>query len=689
MKVMLAVHMLAGFGLQPTSATDYKIVIIADPHVMASSLLTNPSNSDWVTYINGSRKLIDYSQALFDQAVAEIKTLSPDLVLIVGDLTKDGEQLSHNYVKGRLDELNGESNHIKTLVIPGNHDWGTSDAKVYGETTTDAAKYSMAQLASLYANYGFGSTDRESTTLTYACEPITGLVVIGIDSGTNGELSETTLSWVCEKAQAACNAGKQVIAMMHHPLIPHITGGNYFVNTACISDYENVRNSLANAGISVIFTGHFHTSDIAKDWNDDKSRTIYDVTTGSLCSYPCDYRVVTLSEDMSSMSITTSSITSAGNSLTNQAFYYDEDLKEGEQIIIESAKTRLRDSMKKIIEEKLKNTGNGSTAASFAAPKLAGAYIYHAEGDESQSTEAASTLSELQLELWGAKFIGKITDDQYDSYSAIVNSMLQDKSNYGSNREDHTNDRTLAFLANAGDNSTALSTIENKPNATITLSGRTLNKNGYYNTLCLPFSLTATQLAASPLAGYSSLMELDNGTGYEHTTGVENKTLYLNFADATSIDAGKPYIIKWAIDTDNPTITDPIFKDVTITATSPTAVDFTGGKFVGQFSPFEITSDLLNQIIYLGANDKIGYASASGRKLNTMRAHFEVPGVDGGSRLIDNSVINFGDKTTGIIEMKDGKGSEDCFYSIDGHKFSGKPTRKGVFIRNGHKVVIK
>lgn len=664
MKVMLAVLMLAGFGLQPTSATDYKIVVIADPHVMAPSLLTNQSNSDWVTYINGSRKLIDYSQALFDQAVAEIKTLSPDLVLIVGDLTKDGEQLSHDNVKGRLDELNGEPYHIKTLVIPGNHDWGTSDAKVYGETTTDAAKYSMTQLASLYANYGFGNLlSEEDNTLTYACEPIDGLVVIGIDSGTNGVLSDETLNNVCNAAQAACNAGKQVIAMMHHPLIPHITGGDTFVETASISDYENVRNSLANAGISVIFTGHFHTSDIAKDWNDDKSRTLYDVTTGSLCSYPCDYRVVTLNGDMSSMSITTSSITG---------------IEDDETFTADYAKNRLKNYMKNYISPKLESIGITSLYISFGASYLADAYIYHAEGDENNSNYAQLQLSSLNTML----------NDKPD-YQIMANSMLRDISNYGTDRADHTNDRTLAFLANAGDNSTALSTIENKPNATITLSGRTLNKDGHYNTLCLPFSLTATQLATSPLAGYSSLMELDNGTGYEHTTGVENKTLYLNFKDATSIDAGKPYIIKWAIDTDNPTITDPIFKDVTITTTSPTAVGFTGGKFVGQFSPFEITSDLLNQIIYLGANDKIGYASASGRKLNTMRAHFEVPDVDGGSRLIDNSVINFGDKTTGIIEMKDGKGSEDSFYSIDGHKFSGKPTRKGVFIRNGHKVVIK
>lgn len=592
-------------------------------------------------------------------------------MLIVGDLTKDGEQLSHDYVKGRLDELNGEPNHIKTLVIPGNHDWGTSDAKVYGETTTDAAKYSMAQLASLYANYGFGSTDRESTTLTYACEPITGLVVIGIDSGTNGELSNETLSWVCEKAQAACNAGKQVIAMMHHPLIPHITGGNYFVNTACISDYENVRNSLANAGISVIFTGHFHTSDIAKDWNADKSRTIYDVTTGSLCSYPCDYRVVTLSGDMSSMSIITNSITSAGNSLTGEAFSPA------------TAKTRLKSSMEKLIEKKISLINDNQVSY------LADAYIYHAEGNENVNNAAQTHLSSIGnyftvLELFLCK--------------SIATSMLQDKSNYDTDREDQTNDRSLnfsmpfnAFLANNGINESAIENYLNKV-ATITLSGRTLNKNGYYNTLCLPFSLTATQLAASPLAGYSSLMELDpNGSVEGHQTGVDGTTLYLGFKEVVNdpvITAGKPYIIKWAIDTDNPTITDPIFKDVTITATSPTAVDFTGGKFVGQFSPFEITSDLLNQIIYLGANDKIGYASASGRKLNTMRAHFEVPTVSE-ARLIDNSVINFGDKTTGIIEMKDGKGSEDSFYSIDGHKFSGKPTRKGVFIRNGHKVVIK
>ena len=70
--------------------------------------------------------------------------------------------------------------------------------------------------------------------------------------------------------------------------------------------------------------------------------------------------------------------------------------------------------------------------------------------------------------------------------------------------------------------------------------------DGYWNTLCLPFNVTAEQIAAGDLAG-AVIKELDTEAGsYEHPTGYENGTLYLNFKDATSIEAGKPYLIKWA-----------------------------------------------------------------------------------------------------------------------------------------------
>ena len=55
----------------------------------------------------------------------------------------------------------------------------------------------------------------------------------------------------------------------------------------------------------------------------------------------------------------------------------------------------------------------------------------------------------------------------------------------------------------------------------VTLQGRTLYKDDAWNTLCLPFGLDQTALAASPLAD-CTLMELDLTTAFEgHTTGVD------------------------------------------------------------------------------------------------------------------------------------------------------------------------
>ena len=435
--MLLATVLLASYSFQTASADGHKIVVIADPHVTAASLVTNPNNSEWETCLNSDRKLLDYSLALFEQAVTEITAAKPELVLIVGDLTKDGEEASHNYLKGKLDALKAAG--IQTLVIPGNHDLGTADAKIYGETTTTATIVDKDGFVALYKDYGYDDEVSEfyGNTLTYACEPIEDLVVIGIDTGENGIIRNDVLMWVCDQAIAARAQGKQVVAMMHHPLIPHITGGDAFVETVSVDNYEDVRTCLANACISVIFTGHFHTSDIARDWNEDKSQTIYDVTTGSLSSYPCDYRIVTLNNSLTSMEIGTKSITSAGAPIGG-----------GENFTTDIAKQRLTKSMKSVITAKLNAKGYG-VLANIVADPLTNAYIFHAEGDENKSTgenSAASCLSTLQSSLSLAKTLGSINEAQYAAFSAMLNSILQDKSNYGDEeREDQTSDRQLTI----------------------------------------------------------------------------------------------------------------------------------------------------------------------------------------------------------------------------------------------------
>ena len=72
-----------------------KIVVLSDTHVMAPELLVSDGPA-WQQLLATDRKMLDKSQALFDTMVERLKTeLQPQLLLITGDITKDGELLSH------------------------------------------------------------------------------------------------------------------------------------------------------------------------------------------------------------------------------------------------------------------------------------------------------------------------------------------------------------------------------------------------------------------------------------------------------------------------------------------------------------------------------------------------------------------------------------------------------------------
>ena len=92
----------------------------------------------------------------------------------------------------------------------------------------------------------------------------------------------------------------------------------------------------------------------------------------------------------------------------------------------------------------------------------------------------------------------------------------------------------------------------------VILSGRVFNKNNTWQSITLPFSLSAEELAASPLSG-CTLKELDRDSSYNDT---ENKLVYLYFKDTTAIEAGKPYIIRW---TEGNPVLSPEFENVTLT----------------------------------------------------------------------------------------------------------------------------
>ena len=247
-------------------------------------------------------------------------------------------------------------------------------------------------------------------------------------------------------------------------------------------------------------------------------------------------------------------------------------------------------------------------------------------------------------------------------------------------------------LADDSNNSETLYTYNGKKNASVTLEGRKLFKDGTWNTLCLPFSLTADQIAESPLAG-ADIRTLSSAS-------FNDGTLTLTFTDedaVTSITAGTPYIVKWAVTNPN-YVENPVFNNVTISnANNPVETDVV--DFVGTFSPYDIfTEEKTN--LYLGADNKLYYPAGENLTsftVNAFRAFFQLKnGLTAGEPTapelgIKAFVLNIDDRETGIEEVQ---GSEfrvqaSGWYSIDGRKLEGRPKSKGIYLFEGRKVLIK
>ena len=217
----------------------------------------------------------------------------------------------------------------------------------------------------------------------------------------------------------------------------------------------------------------------------------------------------------------------------------------------------------------------------------------------------------------------------------------------------------------------------------VTLTDRTLYKDGDWNTLCLPFDVT---LKGSPLEG-ATVMKMDG-----EKSSLNNGKLSLSFVDEKEVlTAGTPYIIKWETKGDD--IKDPVFTGVIISSTTPTEVmsNDNNVSFVGQYSPFNIvesgaTGDNegnINEIILLSANNQLGY-SKNPRTLHALRCHFKTYSYEK-ARSFE---IDFGEgETTGIVSISDGRDKmSDGWYDLQGRKLDKQPAKKGLYIQNGKKV---
>ena len=246
-------------------------------------------------------------------------------------------------------------------------------------------------------------------------------------------------------------------------------------------------------------------------------------------------------------------------------------------------------------------------------------------------------------------------------------------------------------LADKADNTSVISS-HNGETVNVVLYGRTLYKDGKWNTLCLPFNLT---ISGSVLDGDNVEVRTLSSTSFNSTTG----TLTLNFTAkgaVTELQAGTPYIIKWSKNNpSDPALTnlvDPVFTCVTISnTTANVSTDYV--DFMGTYEPINFTEDNKSILLVGVVKDDQGqdvstlYWPKNGAHIYAFRGYFQLKnGLTVGD--IQNARMFLGDDdATGIETMYDVRSKmSDVWYTIDGRKLQGTPTKPGLYIYNGRKV---
>ena len=285
-----------------------KIAVVSDIHYMHPSLLgeNGATGLAFQNYVNQDPKMVQFSDPIFREVFAEIKKENPDILLVPGDITKDGEKISHQAMAQFFTQL--RCGGIKVYVMPGNHDINNAKAKEYiGDKDYPVEMTSKADFESIYANFGYNTAiAKDPNSLSYITQLQPNLRLIAIDASkyeeygpsgdvAAGRIKPSTLEWILAQMAQAKQQHQTVFAMMHHNLIEHYAGQTQLDPGYVVDDWQHVANTLMDAGLKIIFTGHYHANDISSyAYN---GNTLFDIQTGSLVTAPCPYRIITMKKE--------------------------------------------------------------------------------------------------------------------------------------------------------------------------------------------------------------------------------------------------------------------------------------------------------------------------------------------------------------------------------------------------------
>ena len=228
---------------------------------------------------------------------------------------------------------------------------------------------------------------------------------------------------------------------------------------------------------------------------------------------------------------------------------------------------------------------------------------------------------------------------------------------------EYPNVKTFSYNENEANN------IEAWENSDITLN-RTLVADKW-NTLCVPFAISEEEIKAN----------FGEGTLVEKLDAVNGNTV--NFADATSIEAGVPYLIK-------PTVagTTYTFNGKDVIADAPKTEGNADVTFQGIYSLTDITNGGTVKAAGVTEDGKVLFVNADS-KTKAFRCFFTLNDNATISPAMLKISIKGVETAINSIVMGNNNAADNAIYNLQGQRVNGNSLTKGIYIKNGKKFAVK
>ncbi len=267
-----------------------RLTFVADLHHYSQTL--GITGKAFELRSGSDQKCLAETGGIIDSAFRKIAASDTDALFILGDITNNGEKVSHEEIKEKLCTLKKSK---PVFLITATHDWccdGNPRRFDGDKVFHDVPVMKSNELRDFYRDFGPDAAESEFITHIGTCSYTVNIndkvrvLCLNDDKNENGHagFAPDHFEWIEKQIKKARKDNVFLIGIEHHLLIPHIHPA-LAAGSTCVENRVKVASRLADAGLRYMFVGHSHLQAI-DTFTSKKGNKLIEVNVGSLCGYP-------------------------------------------------------------------------------------------------------------------------------------------------------------------------------------------------------------------------------------------------------------------------------------------------------------------------------------------------------------------------------------------------------------------